>query len=207
MEETIDRGPAVKKTALIAAIFMMSLAVHAEDAIQTEIFFSKKIKLTQKTRVAVVPFELTAGWAGAPSEAMTKKSVESKNTEKFELALLQSGVSVVERNKLDSVLAELSLTQSGLTDANSMKVGKVLAADIIVTGTIPLWSYHDNIKKGFFEVLIKGIVVETGEVAFKASFSTQIPATNDEFRFQMAQLETKVYRIFGENMEKKVTKK
>jgi hypothetical protein len=197
----------MKRTTLIAAILMMSVIVHAGDAIQTEIFFSKKIKLTQKTRVAVVPFELTVSWAASPSEAAVKKSVESKNTEKFELALLQSGVTVIERNKLDKVLAELSINQSGLTDENSMKVGKMLAADIIVTGNIPLWSYHDKIKKGFIEILIKGIVVETGEIAFKASFSTQIDTTNDEFRFQMAQLETKIYAIFGENMEKKVGRK
>jgi hypothetical protein len=88
-----------------------------------------------------------------------------------------------------------------------MKLGKMLAADIIVTGSIPLWSYHEKIKKGYIEILIKGIVVETGEIAFKASFSTQINTSGDEFRFQMAQLETKIYKIFGENMEKKVTKK
>jgi hypothetical protein len=75
---------------------------------------------------------------------------------------------VVERNKLKTVLKELELGASGLTDAQkSSRLGKLLQADIILTGT-----FAD--MGGYWNVNLRLINVSTGLIvsAFeeKASF-------------------------------------
>ncbi len=195
----------MKKIFLLFSILVFFVSVNAAD-INSDVYFNKKIRITESTKFAVLPFELTASWAQNPGEKAVKKSIEEKNMEKFELSLLNAGATVIERQKLDKLINEMSLSSTGLTEADSIKLGKLLSADIIVLGTIPLWSFHQNINKGFIEILIKGIVVETGEISFKAVFDSKISTTNDDFRYDMAQLETKAYKIIGEKIRESVKK-
>jgi len=197
----------MKKLIILIAVLMLSTAAEGGESVNSDVYLNKKIKITKNTRFAVLPFELTASWAQVPNETSTKKSVESKNTEKFELSLLSAGVTVIERNKLDTLLSEQSLSKTGLTESDSIKIGKMLSADIVVLGTIPLWSYHNDIKKGFIEILIKGIAVETGEIVFKTAFDSKIITTYDDFRYDMAQLETKSYKILGDKIKEALEKK
>jgi len=90
--------------------------------------------------------------------------------ESLTTAIVNTGqFNVVERNKLNTVLKELEIGLTGLADANkAKKVGELLQADVILTGT-----FAD--LGGFWNVNMRLINVRTGLVtaAFeeRASFS------------------------------------
>ncbi|MCG6534488.1 MAG: CsgG/HfaB family protein [Syntrophales bacterium LBB04] len=97
------------------------------------------------------------------------KSIGIISMESLTTAIVESGqFNVVERNKLKTVLKELELGASGLTDAQkATKLGKLLQADLILTGT-----FAD--MGGFWDANLRLINVSTGLIvsAFeeKASF-------------------------------------
>ena len=89
---------------------------------EVQIFLDRKI-------IAIKDFEVIMG---------RNREVGKYVQEDITTALVNSGqFNVVERLKLKSVLDELKLTQLGLTDpAGAKKVGKLLGADVILTGTL-----------------------------------------------------------------------
>jgi TolB-like protein len=89
---------------------------------RVQILLAKKI-------IAIKDFEVIMG---------TNKEVAKYVQEDVTTALVNSGqFNVVERSKLKSVLDELHLAQTGLIDPTGVKqVGKLLGADIILTGTL-----------------------------------------------------------------------
>lgn len=191
----------MKRIIIGLALSLLAVTARADDGINSDIYVNKKFNISQNTRFAVMPFALTASWAQAQNEESTKKNVEDKNTDKFELSLLNAGVKVIERNKLERIFSEQTFSKTGLTEADSIKLGKMLSADVVVLGTIPIWTYYDKTHKGFIEILIKGVAVETGEIVFKVMFDAKINTTDDDFRYDMAQLETKSYKMLGEKIK------
>lgn len=113
-----------------------------------------------KKIIAIVDFDVIRGH---------DKSIGTISMESLTTAIVESGqFNVVERNKLKIVLKELELGVSGLTDSQKAgKLGKLLEADIILTGT-----FAD--MGGFWNVNLRLINVSTGLIvsAFeeKASF-------------------------------------
>lgn len=57
-------------------------------------------------------------------------------TEAFRGAILASGFKVVEREKLDKVLKEKELAQSGIVDSKAIETGQLLGADAVMLGEI-----------------------------------------------------------------------
>jgi len=86
-----------------------------------ELYLDRKI-------VAVKDFEVISG---------SNKDVAKYIQEDVTSALVSSGqFHVVERQKLDTLLEEIKLSQSGMVDPSSAKkAGKLLGADLILTGT------------------------------------------------------------------------
>ena len=109
--------------------------------------------------------------------------------ESLTTAIVESGqFNVVERNKLKTILKELELGASGLTDAQRVrKLGKLLEADIILTGT-----FAD--MGGFWNVNLRLINVSTGLIvsAFeeKASFKEIKPETSRDISNDLGDFET-----------------
>jgi hypothetical protein len=69
-----------------------------------------------------------------------------------------AGISIVERKLLNKMLAELKLSAAALTDpATSIKLGKILSARIMVTGTLAT-------EGGKAALMLKFIDTETSEV-------------------------------------------
>lgn len=89
---------------------------------KSKIYIEKKV-------IAIRDFEVIAGG---------NKSVALYVQEEMTTELVNSGhFNVVERLKLQSVLDELALSQSGAIDPKSVKqAGKLLGADVILTGTL-----------------------------------------------------------------------
>ena len=76
--------------------------------------------------------------------------------EAMETMLLEEGYKAVARAQVEKVLAEQSLSLSGITETQSAQVGKLLNTDAIVVGTIA-----PN------QILVKAIEVKTGEIIWK----------------------------------------
>ncbi|MBW1740590.1 MAG: CIA30 family protein [Deltaproteobacteria bacterium] len=97
-----------------------------------------KISLEKKT-IAIRDFEVIIG---------KNKEVAKYVQEDVTTALVNSGqFNVVERLKLKSVLDELTLSELGLTDSKSAKqIGKLLGADIILTGTLAATGEEWNVN-------------------------------------------------------------
>lgn len=101
-----------------------------------------------KKVIAIVDFDVIRGH---------DKTVGTISMESLTTAIVESGqFNVVERNKLKTIMKELELGSSGLTDAQKVrKLGKLLDADIILTGT-----FAD--MGGFWNVNLRLINVSTG---------------------------------------------
>lgn len=113
-----------------------------------------------KKIIAIIDFDVIRGH---------DKSIGIISMESLTTSLVESGqFNVVERNKLKTVLKELELGASGLTDAQKVnKLGRLVQADIILTGT-----FAD--MGGYWNANLRLINVSTGLIvsAFeeKASF-------------------------------------
>ncbi len=110
-------------------------------------------RLTPDTRLATMPL--------APAEGAPAGMAAQAEYLGAQLALAASGsklFTVVERKDLQKVLGELELQLSALADEDSAaKVGKLLGAEVLVTGTV--------FRKGdVYEVFLKLVRVETAEV-------------------------------------------
>lgn len=116
-------------------------------------FLGNKEKISGK-KIAVCEFPDISGRVEPEgklvAERLTTKLVQ---TEAFE---------VIERSRLESVLTELKLSASGVTDEETaMHAGKILGAGAIMTGTVAR-------IKNRFEINARIINVETGEVLSSA---------------------------------------
>lgn len=124
-------------------------------------------RLTPETRLAVMP--LAPGAAEGAPQGMAAQAEYLGS----QLALAASSsklFTMVERKDLQKVLDELELQLSGLADEGAAaKVGKLLGAEVLVTGTV--------FRKGeAYEVFLKLVRVETAEVlsANKAKISAEL---------------------------------
>jgi TolB-like protein len=99
---------------------------------KVRIFLEKKI-------IAIKDFEVIMG---------RNKEVAKYVQEDVTTALVNSGqFNVVERLKLKSVLEELELSQTGVIDSkNAKQVGKLLGADVILTGTLAATGEQWNVN-------------------------------------------------------------
>jgi len=103
-----------------------------EPGDEVQIFLDRKI-------IAIKDFEVIMG---------RNKEVAKYVQEDITTALVNSGqFNVVERLKLQSILDELKLAQLGLTDPEGAKqVGKLLGADVILTGTLAATGEEWNVN-------------------------------------------------------------
>jgi TolB-like protein len=127
---------------ILLKILDKSHGFKLDDRVQ--ILLAKKI-------IAIKDFEVIMG---------TNKEVAKYVQEDVTTALVNSGqFNVVERSKLKSVLDELQLAQTGLIDPAGVKqVGKLLGADIILTGTLAPTGDEWNVN-------LRVVNTETGLIA------------------------------------------
>jgi TolB-like protein len=113
--------------AIIIEIRKDLLTVQFEKAPALRVGDRISIAIPKKI-IAIVDFDVIRGH---------DKTVGTISMESLTTAIVESGqFNVVERNKLKTILKELELGSSGLTDAQKVrKLGKLLEADIILTGT------------------------------------------------------------------------
>ncbi|MCD6578229.1 hypothetical protein J7L48_02000 [bacterium] len=111
---------------------------------------------------------------------------------------------VIERTQLNQIMAEQQLSISGLTQAGSQKIGKLLGVDAIISGVVSDYSTHDsgewvNVKKynskekkyyyvkmykalrrARVEVTFKIIDITTGQILVSKSYSQEKTAKSQK---------------------------
>jgi hypothetical protein len=105
-------------------VFLISVAGLA--ACSTSKISLRKDAVKQLRTVAVMPF--TSNVAG---EKVTREC-----SEMFRAGVLASGIQVVEREKIDKLLKEKALAQSGLVDNKAIEAGQFLGAEGTMLGEI-----------------------------------------------------------------------
>ena len=141
----------IRGNAFIAS-FESPLTLKIGDPVK--IYIPKKI-------LAITDFEVIRGH---------DKSISEVSMESLTTAIVNTGqFNVVERNKLNAVLKELEIGLTGLTDTdNAKKVGQLLQADVILTGTFADLGGYWNVNMRLINVN-NGLVTAAFEE--KASFA------------------------------------
>lgn len=106
------------------ALFLVALAVLTSCS-TSKISIRKEALLQIKT-IAVMPFTSTVADAKANRES----------TETFRGAMVASGFKVVEREKIDKILKEKELAQTGLVENKVLETGSLLGAEATMLGEI-----------------------------------------------------------------------
>ena len=114
----------------------------------------KQVAKERKSRIAVVPFRELGGQSTVLGTYLAEKLVTD---------LVNSGnLDLVERSTLDKIMGELKLNESGAIDpATAKRVGKLVGAEAIVTGTITDF-------QTFIAVNCRLIDTETGHIFAEA---------------------------------------
>ena len=167
-----------KLEAIIIRLAREELAFLTDQPIEEEgdFFQAVKIPTEEKTQTLAKLFDMAISQiidyasiripAAVPTGALpiapqtdAQKPDAEYFSEQLVLSLARNGTfAAVERKDLQSVLGELELQMSGITDeANAAKVGKVMGAQMLLTGR--LFDRADA-----YEIFLKLLRVETGEI-------------------------------------------
>jgi len=143
------------------------------------------ISKEQRLKVAVMDFVNKTGLA--ENNNYTKPISHSLQADLFETKTLR----IIERERLESILKELSLSMQGLTSSDSKnlkKVGAMLNADALVFGDLLSIKYSKN-KQSIFIMFTEGekievtlsarvVDIETGEVLANCQASAYVKHRN-----------------------------
>ena len=130
----------------------------------------------QVKRIAVLPFK------DKTVQSPIKGDVGSIAVDQLTTLLVNTGrFSVIERERMDAILAEQGLADKGIVDtATAAKVGKALGAELIFTGAITNWEVREA-KSGTIVVILG-----TGEKAIDIDLAVDgriIDTTTSEIMF------------------------
>jgi TolB-like protein len=123
-----------------------------------------KLKIPKKI-IAIMDFEVIRG----PEKEVGRITLEGLTS-----LLIESGsFIVVERSKLKTILSELELSQSGLTkETREQVVGKLLMADLILTGTL-------SEAGSIWDVNLRLVDVRTGQALAAVAMQTPLIKPSD----------------------------
>ncbi len=113
---------------------------------------------TIRSRIAILPIK---------HQFSKDASLANAIRDKVETVLVNKNYTVVERVKLDEILKELKLSQTGLTVSDQVKIGNMLGASNLILGEIIEVNRHDT----SLEFSIRNIEIETGKILWKHEFS------------------------------------
>ena len=125
---------------------------------------------SQKPLVAVMPFKITV--------SNPRREIGTGMTDVMMDALLNSGCfQVVERDRMDDIMKEKGIGESGAGDDNSFaQAGKLLGAQILVFGTITEFTEKESGGRGFGlgrignKFGVGGVTATTSEVGYTLRF-------------------------------------
>ncbi len=114
-------------------IFILMLLFAAGcSSMDRSVFVNPQMKSYNVKTAVVLPFE------NNNSERYKKHFPEAADVirDAMESSLIKTGWQIIEREKMYKIINELELQNSGLTMENSVKIGRMLNADVIVIGQV-----------------------------------------------------------------------
>ncbi|HMV35771.1 MAG TPA: CsgG/HfaB family protein [Turneriella sp.] len=121
----------MRKYAILGLLPALLLAA----ACSTSKISIRKDALRQMQTIAVMPFSSTVADA----------KVTRESTEIFRSAMVASGFKVLEREKIDKILKEKELAQTGLIENKALEAGQLLGAEGTMLGEITAHEVHSEI--------------------------------------------------------------
>lgn len=141
----------------IAAAFLISLPASAANIPQASRdiagFFAKNPGRT----VAVLSFRHSDASPKSPAGAVAEKEAAAVQNHFIEQLVASGNVTVIERDRIEQVLREHQIDQSGATEKS--RIGKLLQADYLLTGSILAK------KNNKLEISIRLVDVTTAKIA------------------------------------------
>lgn len=120
---------------MIKKIFVAMACVIAFAHCSTSKISIRKEALLQVKTIAVMPFTSTVADGKATRES----------TETFRGAMVASGFKVVEREKIDKILKEKELAQTGLIENKVLEAGSFLGAEATMLGEVTAHEVHSEV--------------------------------------------------------------
>jgi TolB-like protein len=155
----IEGGPA-----LIKEVRGNNVVILLEKPKSYPVGATLQLKIPKKV-IAIIDFEVVRG---------PEKEVGRITLEELTSLLIESGhFTVVERQKLKTVLSEIELSQTGLMQEPREKaVGKLLMADLILTGTL-------SEMQGNWDINLRLVDVRTGQASVAITMRTPLFQPSD----------------------------
>ncbi len=107
-------------------ILFLSLVFFLSNCATSKVSIKKDL-LQKIKKIGITRFELDKGLA-------PNIGTEAENY--FATVLIENGFSVVERSRLDAIIKEQALANTGLTDGDLTKLGQLAQADTLLVGKI-----------------------------------------------------------------------
>lgn len=133
----------MRKNSLIVIITVVIAAAMAMTQCSTSTIAINKAEMKSVKTVAIMKFDAEPGVA---------KGVAKECEESFRGSFINAGFNVVERDKLNSIMKEVEMTQTGMTE-KSIELGKMLGAEALLFGEVTknfseirLVNYNEYVK-------------------------------------------------------------
>lgn len=182
----VQRGESMKRIrfrAVVALIILFSFfTCRSAQHFDIQVIAKSGISQPGKDKYVVFPFEMAEGLKQNEVVANRRKNIEARNREKVELALVRTGLTVLERSKVDKLLNEMTLSQTGITESDGLNIGKLLNSNYAFFGRI---TNYNVVRRGtrvrfIAEVIVKAVDIESGAIAWEAIIKGHMPFNNGE---------------------------
>ncbi len=135
--------------------------------------------ISSKSKMAILPITFRY-----PKDAPLASAIRDK----VETVLVNKKVTVVERTRMDEILKELKLSQSGLTPSDQLQIGSMLNATNLILGEILEVNHGDSTV----EFSIRNIELESGKIIWKYEFTLDESNLSQSLSLAMKELESKI---------------
>lgn len=198
----------MKTTSLLACALLLASCQSTKTAVNLEAV--KAVKT-----VAVLPFEHTAGL-----DTQAAREAEAF----FTATLMQNGFRVVERERMSALLKEQSLSASGLTSSETLKIGELSHADALLFGKV-LKNQEGkkmvaetlsndvttNVERAFyhFKLSVRLVNSQTGETVLSQenSFGERVQDPKWSFPDSLSDWRNTILEGMGRDLKKAMTPK
>ncbi|EPG74782.1 curli production assembly/transport component CsgG domain protein [Leptospira fainei serovar Hurstbridge str. BUT 6] len=188
------------RTAALLTVFLSLIDCKSAQHFDVQVIAKSGISQPGKDKYVVFPFEMAEGLKQNEAVANRRKNIEARNREKAELALVKTGLTVLERSKVDKLLNEMTFGKTGVTESDGLNIGKLLNSNFALFGKITNYNVaRRGVRVRFMaEVIVKAVDIESGVIAWEAILKGHMPFNNGEQTILDA--ENTMYELFSKKL-------
>ncbi|HMV43635.1 MAG TPA: CsgG/HfaB family protein [Leptospiraceae bacterium] len=135
--------------------------------------------IQNKSRIAILPIR---------HQFSKDQMIANAIRDKVETILVNKNFIVVERVKLDEILKEVKLSQTGLTTSEQAQIGSMLNASNLIVGELLDIDRNDST----LEFSLRNVDMETGKILWKYEFSIDEKNSTQSLQEAMKSLDSKI---------------